>query len=755
MGAREDDGVTRLLRPLPPWHLHGSTELFRLQGIDRSAIGAPALYLAASEGTVWNGDGSRVTLRADDWLGSGTLRNSFFVEPWARLSHARELALVIEAEGSLRVRVMRASLGRAAEVLREMHIDSPRRVRTTLMLGSLSALPENSRLFWHIDAIDGACVHDATWCTRDRPRESTGLAVLMRTFGRTGDLQALLAGFASSAQADPHHAECLARTEFWVLDASPGAEASWADSARLGLNLRVMAGPNLGGGGNASHLIHHFLVHCDAAADTAPGEVLILDDDLLLSMESLARYFAACSYRAQDHVSSLPVLMKSRPTQVWEDGGYWGRLNFRAQGGFGRQRNLFPHLLKHGLSLEGFEHLDDFGPLNPCEYATFIFFGLSLATLRRVGYPAAFFLRGDDIEYSLRAQALGVPVITNPNLAAWHEPGHSYGQEYMAILHAVIINLTHSDTGAAELSRWFEQRMAEHGSIDDLEGMALYLRVLEALLDIDSRVLTPEFDQHYLATLPACNAPRMTALPQADRERLENEATGHGVLVLPFLYPGHQPAAGNHRSVVLTNAGAGTYRELPPVLPDERLALMHRYLDALQRLVAGFPALQRRWQERLAASGQAAFWAEVSERHRCHTRLLFEGRFEAPAPTFPAEGPSSPTLADALPNAVPIRELRERLERELSLLARLRQGAASSRGPAPAHLPSPWARWWRGLWRRAPGTPLRPGLPGKALPSDFNPAQYLALNADVARTGVDAATHYTQFGRAEGRRYRL
>ena len=26
MGAREDDGVTRLLRPLPPWHLHVAGE---------------------------------------------------------------------------------------------------------------------------------------------------------------------------------------------------------------------------------------------------------------------------------------------------------------------------------------------------------------------------------------------------------------------------------------------------------------------------------------------------------------------------------------------------------------------------------------------------------------------------------------------------------------------------------------------------------------------------------------------------------
>jgi hypothetical protein len=43
----------------------------------------------------------------------------------------------------------------------------------------------------------------------------------------------------------------------------------------------------------------------------------------------------------------------------------------------------------------------------------------------------------------------------------------------------------------------------------------------------------------------------------------------------------------------------------------------------------------------------------------------------------------------------------------------------------------------------------------RPLPQDFDPAQYLALNADVARSGVDAATHYAQFGHAEGRRYRV
>jgi Macrocin-O-methyltransferase (TylF) len=41
-----------------------------------------------------------------------------------------------------------------------------------------------------------------------------------------------------------------------------------------------------------------------------------------------------------------------------------------------------------------------------------------------------------------------------------------------------------------------------------------------------------------------------------------------------------------------------------------------------------------------------------------------------------------------------------------------------------------------------------------ALPSDFDPVVYLALNRDVAAAGVDAAQHYLTRGRGEGRPYR-
>ncbi|MEK8032703.1 hypothetical protein AACH06_17930 [Ideonella sp. DXS29W] len=743
---------------IPPWHHHAGLDLYRLQALDRSMLGAPSLYLAASEGVAWQSTCGSIDLRADDWLGSGTLRNSFYVEPWARLSSVRDLSLVIDAQGSLRVRVMCASLGQPAQVLREAHMDNDLPGRCVLPIGAIDALPANSRLFWHIDAIDGARLHDAVWCSRTRPHGATRLAVLMRTYGRTRDLRAQLDRLAEAAAGDAHHSAALARMSFWVLDASPDAPALWDDADRHGLDLRVLEAPNLGGGGNASHLIHHFLAACDEAPGEAPQEVLILDDDGAVSMESMSRYLTSCSLRTRAYVASLPILMKSRPTQVWEDGGFWGRLNFQQQGEFGRRRNLSPHLLKHGLSLEGFEHLDAFGPLNTCEYATFIFFGLPTDLLRRLGLPAAFFLRGDDIEYSLRAQAAGVEVITNPNLAAWHEPGHSPGQEYMAILHAVLINLTHSDGDAADLVRWFEQRLVEHASIDDLAGIQLYQRVLDALLDLDGPLLTPGFEQHYLEVLPDCAMP-MAPLPQGDRQRWEREAQQQGWLLRPFLYPGYQPDADRHRATVLVNAGAGTYRELAPIEPRARLQCMQQYLERLQSIAQGFDVLQAHWRERLAASGRDAFWAEVAGRHAPSTHTVLHTAFRAREAT--PEASSLPFGQAALAPAVPIRELRERMERELAQWAQLRRGEA---GTARGHRAPRPSRWIDRLWawcRRAASltpTPPRPTLGTNRLaplPVDFDPAQYLALNADVARTGIDPAHHYRRFGSAEGRRYRL
>lgn len=707
--------------------------LYRLQGMDSMVSGSGHLNFAYSAEAARIAGGQPTMLSPGAWVGSGTFRNSFYVEPWAQLTSARDLQLVIDFVGALRVRVTRASRGRPSETLHEINLQSASRTQQVLALGSPGDSPEASRIFWHVEALDtGAQLFDIAYCASTPPRPDCRLAVLMRTFGRTSDIKALLRRFLDAAAEEPFYAQMLDHMHFWVLDTTAGSETAYGEEWLSDLNIDVVFGPNLGGGGNAGHLIKLFEDACDKSK-APPTEVLILDDDLSLSMESLARYFMFVAYRAQEYLTSLPVLMKSRPTVVWEDGGFWGRLNFHEAGDFSRKRNMFPALLKHGVSLDGFDQLDSFSPLNTCEYSTFIFFGLSLKSLRKIGFPAAFFLRGDDIEMSLRAQEAGLTMITNPNLAAWHEPAHSYGQEYMAILHGIIINLSYGEHGADFYARFFEERMHEHASIDDAVGLYLYRDILTELLDPDSKVLTKQFQHHYLAKLKALGAAKMTRLPDADRETLERKAREEKTLIVPFVYPGYQGQLRRFRNVVLVNHSLRSYREVPPMAMADKVAVMGEYLALLSRLQQEFKAVCERWQKRLKDSASPAFWTQVRDDYATQTSVLVRHHRERQVAHVAAAAPV-PTHPPAL-----------------AAVASPRSAAASLRAAAPLlDQPTPQVDDAAELLSR-----LALGEQPTPLPLDFDAEFYLVLNPDVKAAGVDPVEHFVNFGRAEGRKYRL
>lgn len=709
---------------------------YRVQGIEKYVIGSRHLFFANNDTGNKSFGHSGVQLDGGDWFGTGTLRNSLFIETISQFTPIRDLSLMVDYQGALTLKLMCATHGgQPTETLSEVKLIASERTRYLLNIGSPTDLPEGARLFWHADALPGGCtVFDAVYCTRTAPK-ATRLAVLLRTFGRTTDVKALLKRFAVAGLQDPFYASIIENMDFWVLDTTAGAEVEytreWADS----LNLRVLVGPNLGGGGNAGHLLKLFDDHC-RASHNPPNEVLILDDDLSLSMESLARYYTYTAYRSQELVCSLPIMMKSQPLTVWEDGGFWGRLNFHEGGNYGKERNLFPTLLKHGTKLNGYDKLDDFGPLNTCEYSTFIFFGLSLKTLRKLGYPVCFFLRGDDIELSLRAAEAGVQMITNPNLAAWHEPAHSYGQEYMAILHGIIINLSYSTSDASFYTRFFEERLYEHACLDDLVGIRLYRDVLAELLNPQSQVLTAEFQHHYLAKLKELGSVKFMKIPERDRDHFEERARENKTLLVPFVYPGYQKDARKARNVVLINHSAKAYRELPAVDLTEKASLTAEFVQCIAQLDQRFSQVRAQWQQRLKATGLESFWADIQQRYAAETREIYATTRDLAACVARVKqaGQAAPT-ATILSGSV---TESPRISKYRTTVTTAVAGKAVNASASTKQLPITVA-----------GNPLMNGLP-----ADFDPEYYLVINADVKEAGLDPVQHYLNFGRAEGRIYR-
>ncbi len=709
---------------------HQGQNYYRIHGIDRAVVGSRHLFFSSDVDMARDFTGGALLLNEGEWISTGTLRNSLFLEPWARLTRLRDLRLWVDCEGALNVKILCARSGKKPRVFKEMHLLSRLRGQHLIEVGSPSELPENSRLYWSVEALeDNVCLHDVSFVTHSVPLGDCRLMVLLRTYGRTIDAKGILQRFAEAGRHDPFYDSLLEHIHFALLDTTPGCDPEYREPWQQDLNIEIIVSENLGGGGNAGHLLKLLDEAC-RKENRAPTELLILDDDLSISPESLARYFMFCAYRHQEVICSAPVLMKSRPTVVWEDGGFWGRLNFQEGGGFDQKRNLFPNLLKHGLQVDSFDGLDAFNPLNPCEYSTFIFFGLPMTAFRKLGYPASFFLRGDDIEYSLRAQQLSIPLITNPNVTAWHEPSHSYGQEYMAILHGVIINLTYSSHDAGYYVRFFEERLYEHASIEDAVGISLYQDILAQLTDRQSKVLTEEFHQHYADKLKAFGAIKMVTIQDAERAAFERQAKENGVLLVPFIYPGYQKDAPKYRSVVVFNQPAKCYRQVTPVPAAQKMQLIKDYLTLLTDFESRFDEIRQHWQQRLAATQTDVYWTSIREKHRAATRTLFTARKaheEQGRKTVPPPATAQPE-ATASRNHKWLGKLRAAVERTP---AKPDAAGTSSRDPA------------------AGDNPLN------ELPEDFDPAVYLHINQDVVNSGIDPSDHYLRFGRREGRRYKL
>ncbi len=348
----------------------------------------------------------------------GTYFNAFPAAYWARWVGSATVRLELTVDATAVVTVRRSDAAGTASVVAKQLLSAASPVTVDVPIG---------------DTVDGGFVWfelragphqvrvvDAGWSVADAPVRAGGLVLGMPTLGRA-DAVALNARRIASA---PALVEVLRR----VLLVDQGDRPVDATLARAVLPalLQVVRQPNIGGSGGYSRIMHEA-----ATSGTDTGFVTLLDDDIQLEPASLLRAYEFGIRTRQPGLvgiqmfdTAAPAVLEVGAERVLQRTFWWHATDAAVPGS---DLAAAPLSAQPGLH----RRTDaDFAGWWACQ--------IPVETIRDIGYAMPFFLKWDDADYGLRAARAGVPTVSLPGAAVWHETWRSKddSRSWPAFFHA-------------------------------------------------------------------------------------------------------------------------------------------------------------------------------------------------------------------------------------------------------------------------------------------------------------------------------
>ncbi len=343
--------------------------------------------------------GSLIVPRGET-LSFDTYFNSFFEAHWRRHTSLGTIILRLTIEGGGILRVFRRALGRKLLVLEQTiragHV-------TVRIPGEAVTFRQYGTLCVELVARSSDLVFVAGGWWSDAPAPaSVGLAAVFCTFNRETELTRIVDKLAS----DPVVTAALARLIVVNQGRAGLAEHPRMRSAAfsLGEKLALVQQDNFGGAGGFGRGM------LTAVDDPDVTHAVLLDDDILVEPDSLLRMAAFFAFCRRDMVLGGHMLDLVQPNRLYEAGAivsdrHW---EFRPQ--------------HHGLAVDEASALETLSQPGAVHYNGWWCCGFPLSILERHGMPLPCFIRGDDVELGVRLHMSGVPTVSMPGIAVWHEP---------------------------------------------------------------------------------------------------------------------------------------------------------------------------------------------------------------------------------------------------------------------------------------------------------------------------------------------
>ncbi len=171
--------------------------------------------------------------------------------------------------------------------------------------------------------------------------------------------------------------------------------------------VTIVPNANVGGAGGFARGMVEAL-----RSDAGFTHVLLMDDDVSISTESLKRTFNLLSLAAGSYKNAFingAMLIAEEPNRQFED------VSYVTSTGVYRKVKSTKYYVDQQRYIVRNEHID---VEVPNAYGAWWFSCIPVSAIKRVGLPMPLFVRGDDVEFGVRAQAT---YMTMNGICVWHD----------------------------------------------------------------------------------------------------------------------------------------------------------------------------------------------------------------------------------------------------------------------------------------------------------------------------------------------
>jgi hypothetical protein len=314
------------------------------------------------------------TLAPAATLGFNSYFNLFNLTKWTRACALESLILEVTGTGQVEIRVIHALPERSWEILHcdiaSLEAGAPQQID----ISHFSQQSTKGLIFVEFKALEhAATLHHARFATRMRPDTLPELTVSITTFKREQQVRetvARLEGFVQDFEFGAH-------VRVQVVDNGHSANITPSKS------VTPMTNPNYGGaGGFARGLLE--------AEKAGSSHCLFMDDDASFHMENIARaYVFLALAKDRNTAVSGAMINNTHKWAMWENGAFFD----------GSCHPMFCGVdLRNPNAVVAMEN--ESARLNPPTlYGGWWFFAFAIDQVKH--HPFPFFVRGDDISFSL------------------------------------------------------------------------------------------------------------------------------------------------------------------------------------------------------------------------------------------------------------------------------------------------------------------------------------------------------------------